>query len=147
MRRREGESYSLGENEARPDKPVVAADESGLRKDLMERPFLFCLFQKQPNSFYEILLGLDLRRSTGREIKFRRVRHVHLSFFEHLTRKFNLHRFHHLSCYKAIIIPLSPVDNQLFETDYRLSLTFIIGTFGRNDKLKVCAISQSSHHQ
>ena len=146
MRRREGESYSLGENEALPDKPVVAADESGLRKDLMERPFLFCLFQKQPNSFYEILLGLSLSRSTGREIKFRRVRNVHFSFFEHLTRKFNLHRFHHLFCCKAIIYPAHELTTS-FLTDYRLSPAFIIGTLGRNDKLKVCAISQSSHHQ
>jgi len=115
MRRREGESYSLGENEARPDKPVVAADESGLRKDLMERPFLFCLFQKQPNSFYEILLGLSLSRSTGREIKFRRVRNVHFSFFEHLTRKFNLHRFHHLFCCKAIIYPARELTTSCFD--------------------------------
>ncbi len=147
MLRREGESYSLRENEAGANKTAVAAGESGLRQDLIERSFLLCLFQKQPHCFHEILLGLDLGRCTGREIKFRRVRNVHLSFFEHLTRKFNLHRFHRLFCCKAIIIALSPVDNQLFETDYRLSLTFIIGMFGRNDKLKVCAISQSSHRQ
>src|SRR2546425_3977324 len=57
----------LRENKAGSNKAAVAADESGLRKDLMERPFLFCLFQKQPNSFYEILLGLSLSRSTGRD--------------------------------------------------------------------------------
>ena len=114
MPRREGESYSLRENEAGSNKTAVAAGESGLRQDLIERSFLLCLFQKQPHCFHEILLGLDLGRCTGREIKFRRVRNVHLSFFEHLTRK---------------------------------SPTFIIGTFGRNDKLKVCAISQSSHRQ
>ena len=147
MPRREGESYLLRENEAGSNKTAVAAGESGSRQDLIERSFLLCLFQKQPHCFHEILLGLDLGRSTGREIKFRRVRNVHLSFFEHLTRKFNLHGFHRLFYCKAIIIPLSPVDNQLLETDYRLSPTFIIGTFGRNDKLKVCAISQSSHRQ
>src|SRR5437870_5431577 len=33
MRRREGESYSLRENEAGSNKAAVAADESGLRQD------------------------------------------------------------------------------------------------------------------
>ena len=85
----------MGENEARSDERVIAADESGLREDLMERAFLLCLFQKQPHGFDEILLGFGLGGSTRREIKFRRVRNVHLPFFEHLARKFYLHKFHH----------------------------------------------------
>src|SRR5438094_5991584 len=103
MPRREGESYSLRENEAGSNKTAVAAGESGLRQDLIERSFLLCLFQKQPHCFHEILLGLDLGRCTGREIKFRRVRNVHLSFFEHLTRKFNLHAFHRFFAAKPLL--------------------------------------------